>query len=223
MKELQQAITDIGQRLVQCSEPCDGVVHDAPSGILPRCLILERPERTERGCLVAGINPGRSRQRERDFYKEKGPSYEVVTTYWHQNVNRFAYYKRLRQFVDAVGLTGPIIWSDLAKCENSPDVERLIPLQTLRICAGRFLQNELQKTPKDWPVIGVGREAYNALAYLEPSRTVIGIPHPTGSWGQFSSLFVNDSLRDNVAEGIANALSTDTLPLAVWVSAGGVR
>lgn len=219
---LQRAITQIGQRMVQCSESCAGVVHDAAAGILPRSLILERAECCGRGCLVAGINPDRAKPRERACYRERGPSYEAVTAYWHQNVERLPYYKSLHQVVDGVGLTGPLIWSDLVKCERSPEAKGSIPLQTLRTCARRFLQKELDETPEDWPVFGLGRETYKALAYLEPTRTVIGIPHPTASPGQFRELFVNGRpgngrLRDYVTEAISSVLLTLT-PVALWVS-----
>ena len=219
---LQRDITQIGQQVVRCTEACAGVVHDAAAGILPRCPIIERAECRERGCLVVATHPCRSKPQEQACYREKGPSYEVVTAYWQQNVDQIAYYKSLRQLFDLVSLTGPIIWSNLAKCENSSEVKGSIPLQTLRVCARHFLWKELEVTPQDWPAFGLGREAFKALAYLEPTRTVIGIPHPTGSSGQFRELFVNGRpgqgrLRDNVALALSDALANVT-PVAVWVS-----
>lgn len=50
--------------------------------------------------------------------------------------------------------------------------------------------------PSDWPLVAVGWEAYKALAYLHPSRVVIGVPHPTASRGQFSKLFEQRKLRE---------------------------
>ena len=52
-----------------------------------------------------------------------------------------------------------------------------------------YLRQELEVLPKDWPLIGVGREAYKALAYLDPDRTLIGVPHPMGAYGHFRWLF----------------------------------
>jgi hypothetical protein len=223
---LRKAITEIGEELVKCEERCAGVANDVRAGILPRCLILDRSEESGRGCIVVGINPGRSEQPgqsksdERAFYRENGASYESVVAFWSKNVGRIQYYVKLRQFVDAVGLSGPIVWSDLAKCENAPGHKGLIPMQTLRTCVGRYLKRELLAIPPDWPAIGVGKEAYKALAYLEPDRTVIGIPHPTGSRGLFPSLFEAGKLCHHVASLVKSALKSES-PIAVWVSANG--
>jgi hypothetical protein len=218
----QLAITQIGERLFQCSEACTGVVHDAAAGILPRVPIIERAECHGCGCLVAGVNPCRSDPHERAFYREKGPSSETVTAYWRQNVDQVVYYRRLRQFLALLDLQGPIIWSNLVKCESAPEVKRSLPVQTLRVCAGHFLLKEVEETPKDWPVFGLGKEAYKALAYCEPARTVIGIPHPTASPGQFRELFVNgrpeiNRLRNHVTVAMAAALTALT-PIAVWIA-----
>ncbi len=78
-------------------------------------------------------------------------------------------------------------------------------------------QRELHAVPPDWPVIGVGAEAYKALAYLEPSRTVLGVPHPTGSWGRFFALFAADGkLRPEVAGQARQALE-NAVPTAAWL------
>ncbi|MBI2953189.1 MAG: hypothetical protein HYY30_02670 [Chloroflexi bacterium] len=58
-----------------------------------------------------------------------------------------------------------------------------------------YLNRELQSIPHDWPLIAIGYEAYKAMAYIHPSRIVIGIPHPTASRGQFSKLFDQKKLR----------------------------
>ncbi|HMD55504.1 MAG TPA: hypothetical protein VKJ65_13225 [Phycisphaerae bacterium] len=47
---------------------------------------------------------------------------------------------------------------------------------------------EIEGVPKDWPIFGVGRMAFNALAFLFNDRAVIGVPHPTGSFGHFNEL-----------------------------------
>jgi hypothetical protein len=219
---LQREIDAIGKRLVNCREQCAGIMNDPDRGILPRCLILERSVRSGRGCLVVGINPGRSKPRERAFYLKAGASYASVNAFWTKEIAGAAYYHRLRQFLDEIELSGPIIWSDLAKCEKALNIKGLIPLQTLRTCTGRFLQRELDATPPDWPVIGVGGEAYKALAYLEPTRTVLGVPHPTGSRGQFSALFMNDMLRPKVARTVKEALSRKT-PIVGWISLANTK
>ncbi len=80
------------------------------------------------------------------------------------------------------------------KCENEAK-GKSIPLQTFRECTKRYLGNELTLVPSDWPLIAIGREAYKALAYSYPARTVIGIPHPTGSHGNYETLFDGQKLH----------------------------
>lgn len=216
---LTESIQQIGTELVQCTQTCAGVARNQAEGIIPRCLVLENPDATGKGCLVSGINPGRSGEKERATYRTSGSSYEVFLKYWDVKIKDVPYYQHLRKLIKGLKLTGPVIWSDLAKCENAPSVKGLIPLQTLRSCSGRFLHRELKATPSDWPILGVGAEAYKALAYLEPNRTVIGVPHPTGSRGQYFALFdEHGGLLPHVRAVADSALASPT-PVALWLSA----
>jgi hypothetical protein len=211
-------IDAVGKAMVACDASCSGVANRPEEGILPRCLIVERGSAQGRGALVSGINPARSKEQERAFYRRSGPSYEAVVEHWHEKISPIAYYERLRAFLRDVGVSGPIVWTDLAKCENAPDQEGLLPLQTLRTCTGRHLTKELAALPEGWPLVAVGTEAYKALAYLEPGRTVLGIPHPTGSHGHFLRMFESGHLVAKVRQAAASALSSST-PVAVWLSA----
>jgi hypothetical protein len=95
---------------------------------------------------------------------------------------------------DALGLEGRILWTELAKCESATG--KTVPLQTLRTCSATFLQRELKAVPEKWPLLAAGRETYKALAYQFPSRTILGVPHPTGSRGDFDALFENGLLLE---------------------------
>jgi hypothetical protein len=80
------------------------------------------------------------------------------------------------------------------------------------------LSEELALLPSDWPLIAVGGEAFKALAYLYPHRSVVGVPHPTGARGHFARLFINGMLRESVLVKVnqcINALS----PELVWLEA----
>ena len=119
--------------------------------------------------------------------------------------------------MDAIGLQGPIWWTELVKCESIPKTK--LPIQTLRYCAGRFLHRELMCVPEDWLVLAVGREAFNALAYMLPKRTVIGFPHPTGSWGrQFHDLLDKGELTKKVTQKVTACLSAPAAQ-AIWLAA----
>ena len=176
--------------MVACAHDCRGIALNRVEGILPRCLILETEGREEGiGSVIVGINPGRSKPDEREFYRFNGQTYEQVVVYWKARISQHPYYKRLRTLANELGLNGPILWTELVKCENASAESGLPPLQTFRICTEAYLQKELQEVPRDWPLIAVGRESHKALAYIFATRTVIGVPHPTSSHGQFFKLF----------------------------------
>ena len=217
-RNLELAVKKIGRELVACTALCEGIFRAQNTGVMPRCLILERSDAQGMGCLAAGINPARSSEAERAYYRLHGPTYDSVVAYWREHVSRIPYYQRLRRLIDQLHMPGPILWSDLAKCENAPDVKSPIPLQTLRRCSGRFLYKEIRLLPKAWPILAVGIEAYKALAYMVPERTVIGVPHPTGSRGQFFRLFNGDLLWPDISAAAHTALLSAE-PVVLWLQA----
>jgi hypothetical protein len=103
----------------------------------------------------------------------------------------------------------------LVKCQN--ETNQLPPLQTFRNCTRNFLNAELRVLPKEWPVIAVGKEAYKALSYIYPERIIIGVPHPTGSYGHFYKLFNNGKLLQKYKVSIAD-LWDGTFGLSLWLS-----
>lgn len=197
---LGDVIDRIGAEMVACAMACGGIHRDQAIGSLPRCLVLEQREGGT-GCAVVGINPGRASAREREFYLAHGCSYDAVVGFWRE-VNGFGhpYYVRLRRLVDALGVAGPILWTELAKCESALGISGLPPLQTLRSCTGRYLLREIAALPLAAPVLAVGGEAFKACAYLCPDRAVVGVPHPTGSRGHFARLFFEGVLLRSVRE-----------------------
>lgn len=98
------------------------------------------------------------------------------------------YYTWLKRIPDNLGLRGPILWTELVKC-TSKVKGTLPPLETFRICISNFLSKELESVPRSWPLIAAGKYVYQALAFRFPNRIVIGVPHPTGSYGHFQKLF----------------------------------
>jgi hypothetical protein len=177
------------------------------------------------GCVVVGLNPGKATDPERAYYRGQIPlSYASVEQLFFRGtaspsymnpIGGIPYHKRLRKFVRDLGINGPILWTDVAKCENDPKVT-LLPIQTLRVCADRFLKDELSAVPPDWPIIAVGQVAFNAVTYLATQRAVIGVPHPTGSRGQFHGLSNSGALVTTVNSNARNAIRTKS---AVWLRA----
>lgn len=110
------------------------------------------------------------------------------------------YYTQLRKLFRDV-FNGDILWTELVHCES---VDRKgknepLPAATKRTCISRHLVKEIEEVPNKWPLIAVGREAYGALQYLFLNRTVIGVPHPTGSHGVFDGLLKSvDADRDKL-------------------------
>lgn len=219
--ELAAHVQRIGRRMVGCQQYCEGIALDALTGILPRCLILKTENRgTSKGSAIVGINPGRSSSREREFYVTRGPTYQNTVKYWERAIRQRRYYRWLGKLVDGLGFHGPILWTELAKCESTPETSGLLPLQTFRTCVGMYLQEELEPIPHTWPLIAIGTEAYKALAYLFPKRAVLGVPHPTGSRGHFARLF-DDSQRLLPGTKLqAATLRAEGSGRAAWLSIG---
>lgn len=126
MSVLQEAIDRLGAELVMCGDGCAGIWRDQSKGLLPRSLFLERPEATGRGCLAVGLNPGTSSARERAFYLDSEITYDRVKAY-RTSIANIPYLMRARSVIDQLGLSGPIIWSNLAKCENESGRKELQP------------------------------------------------------------------------------------------------
>jgi len=182
-------IDKIGQKMVNCSNKCPGVAYNPQEGFLPRCLILEIDDRAlDGGTVICGINPGNSNSHERSYYIENGKSYDKVKEYWKNHIQKRKYYSWLKRFVDQLGFSGPILWTELVKCSNA-ERGKMPPLQTFRVCTKTYLSAELGLIPNNWPLIAVGGEVYKALAYRFPNRIVIGTPHVTGAFGYFPKLF----------------------------------
>lgn len=205
LESLEECIQEIGREMVPCDLHCRGIALDPERGIIPRCLVLETEERDEgKGSAIIGINPGQSSDSERHYYR-RNRTYEHVAGYWWEHNTKWKYNKKLHHFVDELNLTGPIVWTELVKCENAPGVTGL-PLQTFRTCVDRYLREEIKCIPEEWPLIAVGRQPYEAVAYLFADRTVLGTPHPN-SRGYFARLFCEDGrLKKNWRNKIVDFL-----------------
>lgn len=196
--KLERGISEIGQRLVKCKNYCPGIILNPVKGIIPRCLILEVKKRSSgRGSVIVGINPGNSNLEEQRYYLRNGNNYEQLVKYFEDHLAyKYPYYNWLRDFVTALGLSGPILWTELVKCESQVDFKGgKLPIATRNFCSEKYLLQELKIIPLDWPIIAVSRPTYRSLINTIPPRPIIGVPHPTSSQGNFNWLFSNFSKR----------------------------
>jgi hypothetical protein len=217
MKKLTKTgkiINRIGRQLIHCRNECSGIICNPEKGIIPRCLYFECDNRKQNnGVVIIGINPGNSGTKTQRYWRNHKIGYNALVKWWEQKSSK-TYYVHLRDFADNAGFKGPILWTELAKCEGkSPHI------QTLRTCVNKYLVKEISVIPKEWAIIAVGREAFQAIAYLFSKRTVIGIPHPTGSYGHFSKLFKsNNKLKQRYKKALkSNNLYNKKEPKAIWL------
>ena len=219
-KSIKESLFKLGEKLVDCPYNCDGISHDKQKGILPRCMVFDEAVKdpSAKGAVIVGINPGKSKDNEKIFYLKNGINYGSVEAYWKENISDLKYYNQLRKLVEQLGITGPILWSELVKCENSGD--KLPEIQTFRHCTGKFLKEELNIIQiVEWPIFAVGKVTFNALAYLCPERIVIGVPHPTGSHGHFSYLFDKGNDEKLKLDITIEKLWNGKSGLAIWLNA----
>lgn len=207
MNKIEKEIHKIGREMTSNPSVYRGyadLVCDPKRGILPRCLIYETEGRkaSERGCVIVGLNPGRSSKGERAYYRNNGAAYETVVIPWqNKRIKEHPYYKKLRAFVSDLGIKGPILWTELVKCESKEGTS--LSVRTIRDDIHRYLLKEIQHIPKSWPLVGAGRRAYEILSFSFPERAVVGVPHPTGSYGHFSHLMTNGHLKPDVRKKVS--------------------
>lgn len=186
-------VVQLANQLAVCNRRCNGV-ESSCSERPPRGLVLELEHRDAagEGSIVVGQNPGIADDWEVDIYRERGVGYEQQMHAWNRGVRDVSYFRRPRELLDLLGLRGPVLWTDVAKCEGKNP-----PLETLMICAQRHLVHELRAAPEHWPVIALGRRAFDALGYMAGNRAVLGLPHSSGSHAARMFSAVVQELRGN--------------------------
>ena len=220
---LSQKIDKIGDYVVQCTRNCPGVCNDPIQGIIPRGLILETGQReNENGSVIIGINPGPVLSEEKETYLRAGRLYINSKQLWEgmdskKGIKNYPYYQRLRNFVDQLGRTGLILWTDLVKCESS-EKRKMPPMQTKRICSNLYLSKELNVLPEDWPIFAIGRDAYESLSLMLVNRIVIGIPNTTARGNQFNKIITKGEIDSTIKAKLEEVMN-GAEKRAVWVDA----
>jgi len=183
---LSEKIYEIGEVMVNC-KVCGEKDHIENSEFIPpRCLYLDPKECTELSCVVVGINPGWLKVGSREYVAYKASKddskYRTQVEYFKNNKGVIRYSKGVDTLLTAIGLRENgkgVLWTELCKCQLLEDSD-VLPLQTFRRCASRYLINEL-KASGEVPIVAVGNQPYNILSFFCPDRAVIGVLHPTGS------------------------------------------
>lgn len=179
-------INELEKKLIKCNLNCEGVNNNPKKGIIPRCLVQEN-RKGKNNCIVVGLNPGKSKSKERQYYLADGIKFDSFPKYFFEsNIYNRPYFKRARDLITQLGFDGNILWTDLAKCECSGKNGR-VPIQTLRVCINRFLRKEIGVF-KCSTVFALGNVAFDFCALSFPNHFIVGLPHPSGSFGNFSKL-----------------------------------
>jgi len=179
-------INELGEKLVKCNLNCEGINNNPKLGIIPRCLIQENRD-GKNSCIVVGLNPGKCKNKEREYYLSKGIKFDSLSGYFFEsNLNNRPYFKRTRDLITLLGFDGDILWTDLAKCECLGKNGE-IPIQTLRVCINRFLRKEVELF-KCSTIFALGNVAFDFCALSFPNHFIVGLPHPSGSYGDFTKL-----------------------------------
>ena len=179
-------LNELGEKLVKCDMHCDGIKKDPQKGIIPRCLIVET--RAGKGVsIIVGLNPGKCKEEEKDYYLSRGIKFASIAGYFtNSNLHDRPYFKRMRILISALGFKGDILWTNLAKCECSGK-NGDVPMQTLRVCINSFLRKEIDVF-RSSTIFALGNRAFEFCALSFPEHFIVGIPHPTGSHGDFVHL-----------------------------------
>jgi hypothetical protein len=200
MPGLESQLKKIGRNLVaDAYEDCDDVECSKKNGIVPRGLVYEHSEMWPRstGVVIVGMNPGAAESDER-MAMRKDPTYEGFLKYFWDKIATKAYYVKLKELAHVLGLRGPIVWTELVKCQSKQRGK--LSIATVRRDVNKYLFEELKLVPPEWPLIGVGYDAYKILSYSFPNRIVIGVPHVKAHGGYFYGLLRRDNPKTSAAK-----------------------
>jgi hypothetical protein len=185
MQIFKSKIDEIGQKVTNCifclkCKEEGGTNYDRASGIIPRCLFFEERKENKEIVIAIGQNPGLSGKNEREELANIH-NYSVVKEFFNTKYKGHPFYKRATNLIETLGLNGHILWTELAKCEGKHIIN-----ETLAFCASNYLVEELEHAKKNYKkvtIIALGKRTYNSLIFLFPNQKILGVPHPTGSWG----------------------------------------
>ena len=217
IQKIKSSLSRIAEKIAveKCYKRYSDLDFNPKIGRIGRGLIFDDVERkNSKGVVIVGLNPGKTTKEERTFILAY-PDYRDQIEFWLKKTNTHSYYYQpLRRLVDQLKIEGPILWTELVKCESV--INGILSVPTIRDDINRFLFKEVEAIPKSWPLIGVGTKAFEILAYRFPDRLIIGVPHPS-AFGNFWRLFdENKRLRSHIRRKSIKAISSNK-PLALML------
>jgi hypothetical protein len=188
-QEILSQINSLGNELVKCPLNCVGIDNVKQDGKIPRCINLELENRNSdgKGVIIAGMNPGKAKKEEMKIYISDNGSYDSHKYFMNQYIlkeGKNKYHDEIREIVTLLGFDGPILWSEIVKCQSKEGINKL-DVQTIRNCVHRFLKKEIELF-KEFPIIAIGNESFRTCSLLFPDRQIIGIEHPSGTNRNYS-------------------------------------
>jgi hypothetical protein len=213
-KELNLKINKIGKRMVNCSLSCEGIENNKKEGIIPRGLYLETKDRVgDKGIIVVGMNPGRMQKDDkeyRDILKDVASYKNYVKAFEDNILYKHPYFERTRKVLDILGFVGPIIWTEIVKCQSKENGK--LSFSAIRNCVHRFLKKEIDLI--DYPLLALGDKSYNTCLLIFPERKIIGCPHPSGANSSFHSfLKYLENRKSNIKKIVDNLQDNETIHL----------
>ena len=211
MSKTSKEIAKIGKRMMEDEKWgrfCD-IDYRPQKGIVARCLYYEEKGRKGAGVIIVGLNPSKAKPLESSYFKDKSHrNYAGAVRFWEkEREDCKSYYGPLRDLADKIGLTGPILWTELVKCQAIKNGK--ISVDTIRYSISNYLCREVALFPKGTPIIAVGKRAFELLAYVYPDRKIIGVPHPSRGNPRSNHVyrkgkFVSKGLEERIKKQLAS-------------------
>jgi len=187
--QTKKIIEDLGTKIIQCREKCEGINNNQKEGYYPRAFFLDQEDDPQVEILIVGENPGNSNCLEREFYKtlaerneDKIATFKDCQRVWRSIAKQHDYYQRPKHLLKELGLSlNGILWAEVVFCEKSPSSGKLP--ETFKTCSDRFLKEIVKLLPERKYLVCLGMTALKYVIKLTNSNQwkVIGVYHPTGS------------------------------------------
>jgi len=204
--ELEIELVRLEKELMQCKKRCEGVRNSIKEGVLPRYTMIS-DSGDKINCIVVSLAPPKTAARDQKMFAE-ARDYKEAFKQYHNRVKSSAFYTKLDNFRNELGLNGSTIWTTLCKCERIKG--KKLPSETIQRCAQNHLAKELELADKSAPIIAVGNRVFRTLKQNFPERFVLNVPAPDGSQGDFQKTMDNKKLlrlaKTRIAKGQPGAL-----------------